>query len=182
MPARSPTGWASRTMCSITKAAFREEVVETLRRRLSCRAHPDPLHPLQHGAQVHRPAGDGARTGRRLPRHRALCAPGRGLRWARTAPRARSGARPELFPVRHHRGRSSISCAFRWAACPSREVRGIAEEAGLRGRRQARQPGHLLRARWRLRQGRAHGPARRRDTGRDRPRADRRGAGRARRA
>ena len=61
----------------------------------------------------------------------------------------RSGARPELFPVRHHARRSSISCAFRWAACPSaRRARWRARLAC--GRRQARQPGHLLRARRRL--------------------------------
>ena len=37
----------------------------------------------------------------------------------RTAPRRRSGARPELFPLRHHRGPARLSCASRWAACPS---------------------------------------------------------------
>ena len=36
------------------------------------------------------------------------------------APRRRSGARPELFPVRHHARAARLSCASRWAACPSR--------------------------------------------------------------
>ena len=38
----------------------------------------------------------------------------------RAAPRRRSGARPELFPVRDDPRRSSISCASRSATCPSR--------------------------------------------------------------
>ena len=91
---------------------------------------------------------------------------GRGRR--RAAPRRRSGARPELFPVRDDARRSSISCAFRWAACPRRAVREIAARARARRRGQARQPGHLLRARRRLcrRWSRSCGPrpsARRRD-------------------
>jgi tRNA-specific 2-thiouridylase len=60
------------------------------------------------------------------------------------APRRRSGPRPELFPVRHHAATSSTICASRSATCPSR-TRELAEARPV-GRRQARQPGHLLRA------------------------------------
>ena len=122
-----------------------------LRRRLPRRAHADPLHPLQHGAQVHRPAAHGARARRRLPRHRALRAAGRRAPagpscTARSIRRATS----PISSTRRPRS-SSISCASRSAACPSRRCARIAEGFGLRGRGQARQPGHLLRARRRLR-------------------------------
>ena len=97
---------------------------------------------------------------------------------ARAAPRARSGARPVVLPLRHDRG------AARLPALPARRTaqgRGAADRRGLRprGGGQARQPGHLLRARRRLRADRPLGPARRRAARANRPCRDRRGARRA---
>ena len=74
-------------------------------------------------------------------------------RWARAAPRRRSGPRPELFPVRDD------PRAARFPALPARRP---AQGGGARGRpraaarrrRQARQPGHLLRPGRRLCRGR----------------------------
>ena len=51
---------------------------------------------------------------------------------------------------------------------PKSETRALAERFELAGRRQARQPGHLLRAQRRLRLGGAEAPARGRRAGRDR--------------
>ena len=121
-----------------------------LRRRLPRRAHPDPVHPLQHGAQVHRPAAHGARARRRLPRDRALRPPGDRRRRARAAPRARSGARPVAISSTRTTEAQLDFLRFPLGGLPKSEVRRIAEAAGLRSRGQARQPGHLLRARRRL--------------------------------
>ncbi len=93
-----------------------------------------------------------------------------------TAPRGRSGARPVLFPVRHHRGAARL---------PALSARRPAQIAGPRTggsggpaqRGQARQPGHLLRARWRLCEDREIAAARRRAGWRYRPRRYRRDAG-----
>ena len=66
-------------------------------------------------------------------------------RRARALPRQGRGARPELFPVRHH-----ARAARRAALSARRAHQGRDARAGAplrpRGRRQARQPGHLLRA------------------------------------
>ena len=65
---------------------------------------------------------------------------------AGAAPRGRPGARPELLPVRDH------ARAARLPALPARRARLQGRDPGARGalraagRRQARQPGHLLRA------------------------------------
>ena len=98
---------------------------------------------------------------------------------AGAAPRRRPGARPELFPVRHH------PRAARLPALPARRARVQGRDPGAGGAlraaggRQARQPGHLLRAERLLCRGDREAAARRRRAGRDR--ASRRpGAGTAR--
>ena len=116
------------------------------RRRLSARRDADPLRRLQSDGEVPRPAGDGARSRRRGAGDRPLCAPGRRARTGRSciapsmprATRAISSSAPRApqldflrFPARRHeQGRDAR------ARAPLRAA----------GRRQARQPGHLLRA------------------------------------
>ena len=67
------------------------------------------------------------------------------LRRPRALSRARGRARPELFPVRHHaRATRSFALSARRAQQGGDARTGAPVRAG--GRRQARQPGHLLRA------------------------------------
>src|SRR3546814_3585857 len=66
----------------------------------------DPVRALQHGGEVHRPVSPRKGSGRRLPGDGPLCAPRDGAGGRRAAPRGRSGARSELFPVRDDAGRS----------------------------------------------------------------------------
>jgi tRNA-specific 2-thiouridylase len=77
--------------------------------------------------------------------------------------RALDPARDQSYFLMPPPRRSSISCAFRWAACPSPGAR-TGRSFGL-----ASPPspiaGHLLRARWRLCQRRAPRPPRRRTRG-----------------
>ena len=73
---------------------------------------------------------------------RRVDGPGR----AGAAPRGRPGARPELLPVRHHPRRSSTSCASRSASSVQGGDAGAGRALRPAGRRQAGQPGHLLRA------------------------------------
>jgi tRNA U34 2-thiouridine synthase MnmA/TrmU len=63
----------------------------------------------------------------------------------RAAPRRRSSARPELFPVRHH-ARAAFDLRFPLGGMEKAEVRAIAAELGPGQCRKARQPGHLFRA------------------------------------
>ena len=124
---------------------------------------------MQPYRQVPRPAPHGARAGCRGAGDRSLRAAPDGRGGTRAASRRRSGARPELLPVRHD-GRA--------ARLPALSARPHAQEPDARAgralrarrRRQARQPGHLLRAQWRLRLGGAEAPARGRRAGRDRRR------------
>ena len=104
------------------------------------------VHRVQPAGQVPRPAGDRARPRRRRAGHRPLCRiapPGR--RIARAGLRRRCRARPELFPVRHHARAARLP-----ALSAGRHDQGRGARAGARAsassRRQARQPGHLLRA------------------------------------
>ena len=76
--------------------------------------------------------------------------------------------RPELFPVRHHAASSSTSCAFRSATWARPRCGAVARAARPGGRRQAGQPGHLLRARGPLRRGGGAAAARSRRARRDR--------------
>ena len=60
-----------------------------------------------------------------------MCAATVGACGPRAASRRRSGARPELFPVRHDARAARLSCAFRWAICAKHEVRAVARALGL---------------------------------------------------
>ena len=135
-----------RALCLRSRQQLSPKCGRAVCRRLSGRPHADPVHSLQHGAQVHRSAGDGARTGCRLPGDRALRAPRDGRGRAGTAPGARPRARPELFPLRHHAGPArlpAVSAGRHAQTRGTRDCRG----RGPAGGGQARQPGHLLRAR-----------------------------------
>ena len=126
---------------------FREQVIERLRRRATAPGET-PIPCIRCNERIKFPdllgmarelGADCLATGHYV---RRVDGPAR----AGAAPRRRSRARPELFPLRHDARRSSISCAFRWAACPRPRRARIAGAARPAGRRQARQPGHLLRA------------------------------------
>ncbi len=127
-----PTGSASRTTCSITKAHFCEDVVERFADDYLAGRTPIPLHPLQHGAQVHRPPrawrASSAPTasppgtmygGSWAPADRSCT--GRSIRPATS--RISSSRRPRS---------SSISCASPLGGLPKAEVRRIAEGFGLK--------------------------------------------------
>ena len=89
--------------------------------------------------------------------HYVQRADGRGR--PRAASRRRSGARPELFPVRHDPRAARLPAL---SARPPAQERDAGARRALRpaGRRQARQPGHLLRAQRRLCLGGAEAAAR----------------------
>jgi tRNA-specific 2-thiouridylase len=57
------------------ESRFRDSVIDRFADEYMRGAHADPLHRLQPGGEVHRPARPRARPRRRLPRHRPLCAP-----------------------------------------------------------------------------------------------------------
>ncbi len=117
-----------------------------LRRELCGGRDAGALRRLQHGDQVPRSARHGARARRPRAGDRALrCLARAAGRRPRALPRARGGARPELFPVRHHaRAARSPALSARRARQGGDARAGAPLRAG--GRRQARQPGHLLRA------------------------------------
>ena len=119
-----------------------------LRRELPRRRDADPLRRVQPLDQVPRPPGD--RPGSR--RRRAGDRPLRGEPAACRTAGARSTAPPIPSATRaisstRPRPSSSRCCASRSASMPKDETRALARELGLAGRRQGRQPGHLLRAR-----------------------------------
>ena len=146
-----------RITCSITRAAFAREVIEDFAAVLSPRRDPGAVHPLQPADQVSRSAGDRARPRRHRARDRALCAP-RSRR--RTEPSCTAPATPpatRAISCLRRRAPSSISCAFRWAGSPRTRPARWPGDFGLAGRRQARQPGHLLCAAGLLCRHRRHG-------------------------
>ena len=113
------------------ESRFRKARDRGFRRHLCPRRNADPLRALQSEGEVRRPAGHGARAGRRGAGHRPLCA---AASKARTAPNCMPPPMPRATraiscspPPR----RSSTICAFRWAAWKRREVRAIAAELGL---------------------------------------------------
>ena len=65
---------------------------------------PVPCITLQPDGEVRRPDRSGARSGRGAAGDRALCAAGRWAGWRGAASRGRSGAGPELVPVRDDPG------------------------------------------------------------------------------
>ena len=72
-----------------------------------------------------------ARAGRRLPRDRPLCAPGRERRPAPSCTGRRSARATRAISSTRRRASSSITCAFRSAACPRTRCARIAAELGL---------------------------------------------------
>ncbi len=139
------------------ESRFRDGGDGGLRRRLPARRDAGALHPLQPDGQVPRPGRSRPRAGRRRRwRPATTCSASRRPRRARAAPRGRSGARPELLPVRHHARAAGVP------ALPARRAgeAGSAADGGRarpRRRRQAGQPGHLLRAGGPLHHGRSTG-------------------------
>ena len=117
-----------------------------LRRELRRGRDAGALRQLQHDGEIPRPARHRARTGRQGAGDRPLRRlPRAAGRRPRALSRPRGGEGPELLPVRHH------ARAARPAALSARrQDQGGNPRAGAplraRGRRQARQPGHLLRA------------------------------------
>ena len=117
-----------------------------LRRKLYRRRDAGALRRMQHVDQVPRSADHRARARRRSAGDRPLCrvAAAAGGR-PRAVSRARGRARPELFPVRHHARAARGSALSARRAQQGGDARARAP-IRPRGRRQARQPGHLLRA------------------------------------
>ena len=175
--ARSPSASAFRITCSTTRAASRTAVIDRFAESYVAGETPVPCVECNQSIKFRdlletaRDLGASVLATGHYVASRAL--PG-GAPRALSRPRGR--ARPELFPVRHH------ACAARLPTLPARrrtkaETRELARRFGLAGRRQARQPGHLLRAERTLcRRDRAAAAGRRR-AGRDRrPRWARRSA------
>ena len=145
------------------EARFREAVIEDFAESYRRGETPIPCIRCNERDQVPRPVGNGARSRRRRAGDRALRPPRRRAGRAGTAPRPRSRARPELFSLPHDAAPNSIFCAFRSAALAKDETRALARELRPAGRREARQPGHLLRAaRLLCRYGQAAAPGSRR--------------------
>ena len=145
-PHRRRDASASRTTSSTTKAASATQVIEDFADAYLRGETPIPCIRCNQTVKfrdlldVARDLGaEAMATGHYV--RRAVGADG-----AAAAPGRRSGARPDLLPVRHHAPSSSTTCASRWAACRSPRCARVAAELGLARRRQAGQPGHLLRA------------------------------------
>ena len=125
---------------------FRESVIDNLCRLLRARRDAGAVHRVQPQRQIPRPAEDRARARRAGARHRPLrrLAPPR-RRLARAGLRRRQRSRPELLPVRDHAGAARLPALPARRHDQARDARARAPLRSLR-RRQARQPGHLLRA------------------------------------
>ena len=142
------------------EARFRAAVIDDFADTYAAGPHADPLRALQRADQVPRPSGDRPRPRCRRPGHRPLCPPRRRAGRRRAAPRGRPGQGPELLPVRDHGRAAGLP-----ALPPGRPGQGRDPRPrpapGPGGRRQARQPGHLLRAQRPLqRRGRNAAPGR----------------------
>ena len=146
-PRPSPSGWASPTTSSTSRRASSAAVIDDFATAYAEGRTPIPCVRCNQRIKfrdlldIARDLGaDALATGHYV---RRVAGPAR----ARAAPRRRPGQGPELLPVRHHRRRSSTSCASRWASSTRPRPAPTRVRLGLDGRRQARQPGHLLRAR-----------------------------------
>ena len=117
-PARSPSGSAIPHYVLDYESRFRAEVMDSLRRFLPARRDAGALHRLQSHGEVPRPAADGARARRRGAGDRPLRAARDGRGGARAASRRRSGARPELLPVRHDGRAARLPALSARATCP----------------------------------------------------------------
>ena len=95
------------------RARLRERVRQggdgRVRRQLSPGRDAGPLRRLQPEDQVPRSAGDGRGARRLCAGDRTLCQERAGRRGVGALPRRRQGARPELFPVRHHARAARLS-------------------------------------------------------------------------
>ena len=119
-----------------------------VRRRLPRRRDAGALHPLQRAGEVPRPARDRARTSAPTAwRPVIISARTHGPLGARAAPRRGPRPRPKLLPVLDHARAAGLPALSAGRSCvQGRDPRaGAALRAGGGG--QARQPGHLLRAR-----------------------------------
>ena len=126
------------------ESAFGHDVVRRLRRRVRARPHADPLRALQHVHEVPRPGAQGRRDRRALDRDGTLrarrstaCCTAGSIR--RRISRTSSGGSTARVLVAH--------------AAPGRradeggDARDRARAGPRADRREAREPGHLLRAR-----------------------------------
>ena len=100
------------------ESRFRDEVIDDFADAYARGETPIPCIACNQQVKFRDLLEDRARARRRGAGHRPLCPPRRRQRGTGAPSRRRSGARPELFPLRHDARRSSISCASRWAACP----------------------------------------------------------------
>ena len=160
------------------RAALQGHGHAVVRRQLRGRRDAHPVRDVQPADQVQRVAGDRQRARRRPAGHRPLhrAAPGAVRAAALSCPAMPSATRATSCSP--PRARSSASLLFPLGAYPKAEIRALAHELGLPGRRQVRQPGHLLRA-----QGPLHERHRAPEAGRRRSRRHRaRGRPRARAA
>ena len=150
MPAASPRRSASRITCSTTRSRFRDAVIDRFADSYLAGETPIPCVDVQ-------PAPSSSPTCWTPPRDLGADALATGHYVASRAARRRAAARciraadaeprPELFPVRAPRRSSSTLLRFPLGDLTKAETRELAARVRPRRRRQARQPGHLLRAR-----------------------------------
>ena len=118
-------------MCSITKAASATGVIDRFADEYARGPHAGAVLAVQPGGQVHRPDRLRARAGRRLPRHRPLCA-ARGQR--RRGVELHKGADPAATRAISSTARPREQLdflRFPLGDLPKPEVRRLAAEAGL---------------------------------------------------
>ncbi len=180
-PAGWPRRWGFRITCWTTKSIFREAVIDEFADSYLAGATPVPCIRCNERVKFK----DLMATARDLDADcmatgHYIRAPA-GAAGRRTAHGRGSGARPELFPVLDHAGAARFPALSAGRAGVEGRDPGAGGEARAGGGRQARQPGHLLRAERRLCRGDREAAPRRRRSGRDRP-CRRPGAGPPRRA
>ena len=128
-----------RPLCVRLRKPLPRQRDRALRRRICARAHADPLHPLQPGREVHRPARLRPRSRRRLPRHRPLCPPRRAGAHGAELHRAADPARDQsYFLFAHDRATSSIILRFPLGDLP--KTRGARDRARSWGWRSPTSP------------------------------------------
>ncbi len=122
-----------------------------LHRRVPARTDAESVRALQPGPQVRRAVATSGRPRRRADRHRSLC-PRAHRRRRADPPAARPGHRkgPELLPLRLDAAQLART---HFPLGDAHQARGAGNRSstGTHGRRQAGEPGDLLRAEPRLR-------------------------------